>query len=57
MPAHKSGRMLQIQNQLAAADEVNDFKTVVRLDRGLNPAGARKHIKIALDSDTVANNA
>jgi len=35
----------------AAADEVNDFKAVIRLDLGLGPLRARKKVEIALDGD------
>jgi hypothetical protein len=39
--------------RLAAADEVDDFEAVVRLDLGLVPEGAGENIEIALNREAV----
>src|SRR5580704_4164661 len=39
---------------LAAADEVDDFEAVVRLNLGFVPEAARKDVEIALDRKAVA---
>src|SRR5271170_82245 len=41
----------------AAADEVDDFERVVRLNPGFLPASARENIEIAFDGDAVARHA
>ena len=43
--------------KLTAADEVDDFEAVVRLDLRVLPVSARKNIEVALDGDAAAGHA